>query len=44
MENEIILNFDLVAHDDRKQALVDWVLAHEQALSRRSIYATGTAG
>jgi methylglyoxal synthase len=44
VENETTLNFGLVAHDDRKQALVDWVLAYEDELSRHSIYATGTTG
>ena len=44
MGSETILNFGLVAHDDRKQAMLDWVLAHAEDLSRHSIYATGTTG
>lgn len=44
MGSGTVLKFGLVAHDDRKQAMVDWVLAHAQGLSRHSIYATGTTG
>lgn len=44
MGSGALLNFGLVAHDDRKQAMVDWVLAHAEDLSRHSIYATGTTG
>ena len=39
-----VLNFGLVAHDDRKQAMVDWVLAHGEELSGHGIFATGTTG
>lgn len=34
----------LVAHDDKKAALVDWCVAHRDFLARHKIYATGTTG
>jgi len=34
----------LVAHDDRKQAMVDWARQRVDVLSRCRIYATGTTG
>ena len=34
----------LVAHDARKDALVDWAAGHAELLSRFRIYATGTTG
>ena len=34
----------LVAHDDKKAALVDWAVAHQAFLSRHRLYATGTTG
>lgn len=34
----------LVAHDDKKAALVDWAVAHHAFLSRHRLYATGTTG
>ena len=37
-------NIALVAHDKRKDALIDWARAHEAALSRHTLFATGTTG
>jgi methylglyoxal synthase len=34
----------LVAHDGKKADLVAWVKQHREALSRLSLYATGTTG
>jgi methylglyoxal synthase len=34
----------LVAHDQRKEALVAWAKAHETQLSRHLLFATGTTG
>ncbi|WP_316015518.1 methylglyoxal synthase [Roseobacter sp. HKCCA0434] len=34
----------LVAHDGMKDRLVDWAGRHREALSRRTLYATGTTG
>lgn len=34
----------LVAHDDKKQELVDWAGAHRHLLSQHKLYATGTTG
>ena len=34
----------LVAHDNMKQSLIDWCLAHEQKLSNHNLFATGTTG
>lgn len=34
----------LVAHDDRKQALVEWAEGHAAALRTCKIFATGTTG
>ena len=34
----------LVAHDSRKDSLSQWVQRHRDALSRHSLYATGTTG
>ena len=38
------LSIGLVAHDDKKAALVDWSVAHQAFLSRHRLYATGTTG
>ena len=38
------LAIGLVAHDDKKAALVDWSVAHQAFLSRHRLYATGTTG
>lgn len=38
------LTIGLVAHDDKKAALVDWSVAHRAFLSRHRLYATGTTG
>jgi methylglyoxal synthase len=38
------LTIGLVAHDDKKAALVDWSVAHRNFLSRHKLYATGTTG
>ncbi|NLG72626.1 MAG: methylglyoxal synthase [Chloroflexi bacterium] len=34
----------LVAHDARKQALLDWARDHRDELARHTLYATGTTG
>ena len=34
----------LVAHDERKDALVAWARAHEEQLSRHTLIGTGTTG
>ncbi|MBC7667010.1 MAG: methylglyoxal synthase [Gemmatimonadaceae bacterium] len=34
----------LVAHDDKKAALVAWAVAHRGFLSQHKLYATGTTG
>ena len=38
------LTIGLVAHDDRKTALVEWALAHSAFLADKTLYATGTTG
>ncbi len=34
----------LVAHDNKKADLLEWVETHREALSRHELYATGTTG
>ena len=34
----------LIAHDDRKDALIHWVKTHEHRLKRHQLFATGTTG
>ncbi|TGK12353.1 methylglyoxal synthase [Leptospira fletcheri] len=34
----------LIAHDNKKQDLVEWVQLHQSELSRHHLYATGTTG
>jgi methylglyoxal synthase len=38
------LTIGLVAHDDKKAALVAWAVAHQAFLRRHRLYATGTTG
>ncbi|MBU4436290.1 MAG: methylglyoxal synthase [Alphaproteobacteria bacterium] len=38
------LTLGLVAHDDRKAALVAWRLAHAAFLADKTLYATGATG
>lgn len=38
------LTIGLVAHDDKKAALVAWAVAHQAFLHRHRLYATGTTG
>lgn len=38
------LRFALIAHDARKQNLVDWVTEHADFLRKVEIFATGTTG
>jgi methylglyoxal synthase len=38
------LTIGLVAHDDRKAALVEWARAHQAFLMGKTLYATGTTG
>ena len=39
-----ILNIALVAHDSRKNELLDWVSYNSQLLSKHHLYETGTTG
>lgn len=39
-----ILNITLVAHDSRKNELLDWVSYNSHLLSKHHLYATGTTG
>jgi methylglyoxal synthase len=34
----------LIAHDERKQDLLDWTRSHREALSHHILFATGTTG
>lgn len=38
------MNIALVAHDGRKQELIDWVKYNMDTLSKHTLYATGTTG
>ena len=38
------LAIGLVAHDDKKAALVEWAVAHEAFLKGKALFATGTTG
>ncbi len=42
MDDELVIA--LIAHDARKDALVDWVGKHLDALGHRALVATGTTG
>jgi methylglyoxal synthase len=44
MPADSVLAIGLVAHDDKKAALVEWSMAHRDFLSRHKLYATGTTG
>ena len=37
-------NLALVAHDGRKDLMVEWVQKNKETLSRHNLYATGTTG
>ena len=41
---DAVINIGLVAHDDRKAALMEWAQAHTAKLSGQRIFATGTTG
>ncbi|SMP49650.1 methylglyoxal synthase [Anoxynatronum buryatiense] len=38
------MNIALIAHDNKKDMLVNFAIAYEQILSRHAIFATGTTG
>ena len=38
------MNIALVAHDSRKQELLDWVKYNYEELSKHNLFATGTTG
>ncbi|HWU15494.1 MAG TPA: methylglyoxal synthase [Caulobacter sp.] len=44
MPAAVSLAIGLVAHDDKKAALVEWSVVHQAFLSRHKLYATGTTG
>ncbi len=44
IKKETIRSIALVAHDNKKQELVSWVLKHQNELLNHSFYATGTTG
>ncbi|BDC97729.1 methylglyoxal synthase [Persicobacter psychrovividus] len=37
-------NIALVAHDNRKKAMMDWAKKHKEKLGKHNIFATGTTG
>jgi methylglyoxal synthase len=37
-------NLALVAHDGKKQALLDWAAMHKERLQKLTLFATGTTG
>ena len=39
-----ILNVALIAHDNKKDTLVNFCIAYEAILSKYGLYATGTTG
>jgi methylglyoxal synthase len=41
---EKIKKIVLIAHDNRKKDLLEWVTTHREQLSRHHLYATGTTG
>ena len=38
------MNIGVVAHDEMKDKLVDWVARHAEVLGQHALYATGTTG
>ncbi|MBI35833.1 MAG: methylglyoxal synthase [Flavobacteriales bacterium] len=44
LKSENIKNIALVAHDNKKQELINWVLENQDDLIQHSFYATGTTG
>lgn len=40
----VVKRIALIAHDDRKQDLLDWARYNRAALSRHSLFGTGTTG
>lgn len=44
MNRVICMRIGLIAHDNKKSALVDFVALHQQAFSHHELYATGHTG
>jgi len=44
MEQEKVMNIALIAHDKKKDMLVNFAIAYEQILSQHALFATGTTG
>lgn len=40
----MINSIALVAHDQKKELMIEWAKAHETVLASKDIYATGTTG
>jgi len=37
-------NIALIAHDNKKHELIDWLLYNKEAITKHALYATGTTG
>ena len=43
-KEENIMNIALIAHDKKKETIIEFCKVHKEILSRHSLYATGTTG